>query len=124
MAEVKVLVKGYAYNKNGIEHASSTATLIKENGINILVDPGMDKKLLLASLKKENLTEKDINFVVLSHTHIDHCLLAGIFEKAKIIDDSSIYSFEGTIEDHNGKIPETNIDIIKTPDMTNFIAPY
>ena len=115
MVELKVLVKGYAYNKEGIEHASSTTTLIKENGINIIIDPGMNRGLLLEALKKEGLSLKEIKFVVLTHTHIDHCLLAGIFEKAKIIDNSSIYSFEGTIKDHDGKIPETNIRIINTP---------
>ena len=120
MAEVKVLIKGYAYNKKGAEHASSTTALIKENGINIIVDPGMNRKFLLESLKKENLALKDINFVVLTHTHLDHCLLAGIFEKAKIIDNSSIYSFEGTIQDHEGKIPGTDIKIINTPGHDQF----
>ncbi len=120
MAEVKVLIKGYAYNKDGVEHASSTTTLIKENRMNIIVDPGMNRKLLLDSIKKEGLSLNDINYVVLTHTHIDHCLLAGIFEKAKIIDNSSIYSFEGTIQDHDGKIPGTSVGIINTPGHDQF----
>lgn len=120
MAEVKVLIRGYAYNKDGVEHASSTTTLIKDNGMNVIVDPGMNRGLLLKSLKKENLSLEDVNFVILTHTHIDHCLLAGIFEKAKIIDNSSIYSFEGTIKDHDGKIPGTNVEIINTPGHDQF----
>ena len=120
MAEVKVLVKGYANNKNGIEYASSTTTLIKENKLNIIIDPGMNRELLLKSLKRENLSVKDINYVILTHTHIDHCLLAGIFEEANIIDNSSIYSFEGTIQDHNGKVPGTDIEIINTPGHDQF----
>ena len=55
MAEVKVLVKGYANNKNGIEYASSTTTLIKENKLNIIIDPGMDRELLLKSLKSHKI---------------------------------------------------------------------
>ena len=41
MAKTKILVKGYAKEIDGEEHASSTATLIQENGLNIIVDPGI-----------------------------------------------------------------------------------
>jgi glyoxylase-like metal-dependent hydrolase (beta-lactamase superfamily II) len=46
---------------------------------------------------------------------LDHSLLTGIFENAKILDDSSVYSWDGKIESYDGKIPGTNIEIIKTP---------
>ena len=120
MAEVKILVKGYAREEGYIEKASSAVTLIKEKGINILVDTGMNRKLLLESLNKENLSVKDIDYIILTHTHIDHCLLAGIFENALIVDDSSIYSFSGEIQEHNGKVPKTDIEIIKTPGHDQF----
>jgi len=120
MAEIKVLVEGYAKQENGIEHASSTTTLIKDNGILILVDPGMNRKLLLNKLQKEGIKPQEINYIVLTHTHIDHMLLTGAFENAKVIDDSSIYSFEGTITDHDGKIPGTEVEIIKTPGHDQF----
>ncbi len=115
MAEVKVLVEGYAREENDEEFVSSTATLIQENGLNIIVDPGMDRKLLLEKLKEENLSIEDINYVIVSHTHLDHCLLAGIFENATIFDDSNTYNLDGKIGEHNGKIPNTDIEIIKTP---------
>jgi len=82
MAEVKVLIKGYAREEGDSEFASSTTSLIKESGLNIIVDPGMNRKLLLEALKKENLSQKDINYVILTHYHLDHSLLAGIFENA------------------------------------------
>ena len=120
MAEVKVLIEGYAYEKDGVEHASSTTTLIKENDLNILIDPGMNRKILLDSLKKENITPENINYVIVTHTHLDHCFLVGIFPNAKILDDGSIYTSESTIEDHDGKVPETDIEIIKTPGHDQF----
>jgi len=120
MAEVKVLIEGYAREEGDLESASCTTTLIKENDLNIIVDPGMNRGLLLESLKKEKLSVKDINYVILTHTHIDHCLLAGIFEKAIILDDSNIYTFDGKIKEHEGKIPETDIRIIKTPGHDQF----
>jgi len=115
MAEVKILVKGYVREEKEREFASSTAVLIREKALNIIVDPGMDRKLLLDSLKKENLSVKDVDYVILTHYHLDHSLLAGIFEKAEIMDNSETYSWNGKIESHESKIPETNIKIIKTP---------
>jgi len=115
MAEVKILIEGYVKEENGSEFASSTTTLIQENGLNIIVDPGMNRKMLLEALKKENLSTPDINYVILTHYHLDHSLLAGIFENAKILDDGEIYSWNGKIESHDGKVPGTSIEIIKTP---------
>jgi len=120
MAEVKVLIKGYVRKEGDTEIASSTTTLIRENNLNIIVDPGMNKPLLLESLEKEGLSIKDINYVVLTHTHLDHCLLAGIFENALILDNEGTYSFNGEICEHEGKVPETDIEIIKTPGHDQF----
>lgn len=115
MTQVKILVKGYADKKTG--KASSSCVLIQENGINIIVDPGMDRKRLLAGLKKESLKPSDINYVIISHTHIDHCGLMAIFENAKIIDTEAVYSFDGGFkeQDISKTILGDNIKIIKTP---------
>ena len=120
MAEVKILIEGYAKEINGEEFASSTATLIRDNKLNAIIDPGMDREALLSGLAKEGLKTKDINFVILTHTHLDHSLLAAIFENAKILDNDSVYSFGGKISEHEGKIPNTNIEIIKTPGHDQF----
>jgi glyoxylase-like metal-dependent hydrolase (beta-lactamase superfamily II) len=115
MAKVKVLVEGYAGEKDDIEFASCTVSLIQDNSKNIIVDPGMNKKLLLEALKKENLTQKDIDYVILTHMHADHVLLAALFENASVIDMENIFTFEGTIQSHDGKVPDTGIELIKTP---------
>ena len=114
MVEVKVLIPGYAKKiKNGWL-ASSTVTLIESNQKKIIIDPGCNRKRLLEELSKNNLKTTDIDFVILTHNHTDHILLAGIFENAKVLDDSEIYTNDKQIEHHN-KIPETDIEIIKTP---------
>ncbi|MEK6831073.1 MAG: MBL fold metallo-hydrolase [Nanoarchaeota archaeon] len=115
MAKIKVLIEGYAREEENYQIASSTTTLIKDENLNLIVDPGMDRELLLKALKKEKLSVNDIDYVILSHYHPDHFLLVGIFEKAKIIDKDSIYSFNGRIEEHNGIVPKTSIKIIPTP---------
>ncbi|MFA4907229.1 MAG: MBL fold metallo-hydrolase [archaeon] len=91
MAEVKVLVEGYAKKLGKGWLASSSAVLIKSGGKLIVCDPGCNRKKLLASLKKEKISPDDIDFVFLTHGHPDHSLLAGIFEKAECV------TFEGLI---------------------------
>lgn len=115
MSIVKVLVKGYVRKEGNNIMASSTTTLIQENGLNIIVDPGMNRMLLLESLEEEGLVPSDIDFIVLTHYHLDHSLLAGIFDNAKILDNGEIYAWDSVIKDHDGKIPGTTIKIFKTP---------
>lgn len=117
---IKILISGYVKQKNKKEYASSSAVLIKYNNKNIIVDPGMDRKKLLNALKKEKLTTDKIDFCILTHTHIDHSLLAGIFEHAKIYDNESIFSYDGKIENHNKKISGTDIKILQTPGHDQF----
>lgn len=50
---VKVLIEGYAKEtKNGL-FASCTTTLIQTDNHNIIVDPGINRKLLLQKLNLE-----------------------------------------------------------------------
>lgn len=120
MTQVKVLIPGYAREEAGVEQASSTTTLIRENSLNIIVDPGMNRLLLLKSLAAEDLQLQDIDYVILTHTHIDHCYLAGIFEQAKVLDNEAIFSDDGQIVPHDGQIPGTNIEIVNTPGHDQF----
>jgi len=114
MAEVKVLIEGYARKEERGWSASSTVTLIKSGKKNVIADPGFDRNKLLDALKKEKLAVSDIDFVFLTHGHIDHTLLAGIFENAKIVDELYIYRTKEIVA-HNGTIPGTDLKVIRTP---------
>ena len=114
MNEIKVLIEGYAKEIEDGWTASSTVTLVKSNGKNIIVDPGFNRTKLLDSLKKENLEIKDIDYVFLTHNHPDHAFLAGIFENAKVVDELYIYD-KNIITKHGGLIPGTDLKIIRTP---------
>lgn len=118
MAEVKVLIEGYAKEiKNGWL-ASSTTTLIKLDGKNIIVDPGCNRQKLIDSLSVNNLKMADIDYILLTHNHIDHGLLTGIFENARVVYTTEIYENDKQIE-YGDKIPELDIEIIKTPGHSN-----
>ena len=114
MAEVKILLEGYASLLKDGFLANSTIVLIKSKGKYTIADPGADREKLLTALKKEKLKTSDIDFVFLTHGHIDHSLLAGIFEKAKIVDELYVYHKSGIIK-HNGVIPGTDLKVIRTP---------
>ncbi len=118
MAEIKVLIEGYAKEiKNGWT-ASSTVTLVKSKDKNILIDTGCNRKKLLAALAKEKVKIKDINFVVLTHSHLDHTLLAGIFENAEVLTTEEIYKNDKQTA-HNNFISEADLKIIQTPGHCN-----
>lgn len=114
MNTVKVLIEGYAKEMENGWMTSSTVTLVKTNGKNIIVDPGCNRKKLIEELGKNNLKTADIDFVLLTHSHTDHSLLAGIFENAKVLTTEEIYNNDNQTE-HNNKIPETDLEIIQTP---------
>ena len=114
MSEIKILIEGYAKQIEGGWLANSTVTLVKTGGKNIIVDPGFNREKLLNVLKEENLKTSDVDFVFLTHGHIDHSLLAGIFENAKIVDELYIYQKDAVIK-HGGIIPDTDLKVIRTP---------
>ncbi|UCD20665.1 MAG: MBL fold metallo-hydrolase [archaeon] len=87
MAEVKVLVEGVMrFDENMVATIGCTSTLIKSDK-NIIVDPGsfVNKDKLIEALSKEGLKPEDINYVILTHTHIDHTANMILFNKSPIV---------------------------------------
>ena len=115
MALVKVLVKGYVRALGGVYSTSSTVVLIRDNGKNVVVDPGINRNRLLTALSKAGLRTSDVDYVVLTHMHVDHCLLAGVFENAKLVDGEYLYTWAGKMKKHKGIIPGTTVRLVKTP---------
>ena len=115
MTKVKILVKGYILKESGEEKTQCTVTLIQDKNINMVVDPGTlkDRQILIDALKKENLTIEDINFVCITHSHMDHYRNIGMFPDAKALDYWGVWD-KDTVHDWNQKFSE-NIEIIKTP---------
>lgn len=115
MAKVKVLIEGHDKDiPDGVWYASSTTTLVQDKDLNIIVDPGINRKLLLERLSEEGLKPEDIDYVLITHWHVDHFLLLGVFSKAKFLDGTLLYDGDKAIK-HKGIIPETEIKIISTP---------
>lgn len=115
MAEVKVLIEGYAKELKDGWKCSSTTSLIKSNGKLIIFDPGCNRERLFEALTKENVRPSDINFVMLSHGHMDHSLLTGMFENAKVISFESLLYNDDLMLEFEDDILGEDTEIIKTP---------
>ena len=86
MAEIKVLIEGvHKHLEEEKFEIGCTTTLIKSDKT-IIVDPGafINKDKLLNALKKEDLPPEKIDFVILTHLHLDHIVNVSLFSKAKI----------------------------------------
>ena len=92
MIKVKILIEGYADFSNPKKWKDNcNVILIESEDKKIIFDPGVDRKKLINSLKKEGLTAKDITHVFISHKHIDHTMLMGIFRKAIVCTGQNHY---------------------------------
>jgi glyoxylase-like metal-dependent hydrolase (beta-lactamase superfamily II) len=112
--EIKILIEGYAKKAKDDWLASSSTVLIKDNKLNILADPGANKKLLLKALSKEGLKPEDIDLIFITHYHPDHILNIRLFPEQDILDGDIIYRNDKEIS-FSGKIPGTDIKVILTP---------
>jgi len=81
----------------------------------MVVDPGTMKNqnLLIDSLNKKNLIKEDVNWICITHSHLDHYRNLGLFLDAKVLDYWKIWDkdiMEFWKEDFT-----KDIRILKTP---------
>jgi glyoxylase-like metal-dependent hydrolase (beta-lactamase superfamily II) len=118
MAEVKILVQGYTTADSateGDEKTCATITLVRDKNIVMVCDPGVldSQQILIDALKKEGLTINDVNYIFITHSHIDHYRNIGMFPDAKTLEYWGIWD-GGRAEDWKENFTE-DIKIIKTP---------
>jgi len=102
MMKVKVIASG----------SKGNSTLIRTNKINLLIDMGITYQYLASELDKINFNPKDINAILITHTHNDHIKgLASLVKKTNL----KIYILEEMLEEIKNKIPSDNIYIYQEP---------
>ena len=52
--------------------SSGNSTLIRTENFNILVDLGVTKKTIVDALSEYSLSLNDINYIFITHEHVDH----------------------------------------------------
>lgn len=111
--KVTVLIEGYAKKVGDGWMASSTTVLLEDSDKTILVDPGINRELLLQKLRDEGLAPDDIDIVFMTHYHPDHAFLAALFENAIVVDGDTIYENDRETA-YEGTIPGTTIEVLAT----------
>lgn len=115
MNTIDILIEGYAKIKEkGWEATGTTCLITTDSGVKIITDPGANRDLLLERLSEKGLTVEDIDYVFLTHHHLDHAMNAGIFPKAKVVDEEAIYT-QDKAEEGVEMLPDTDITILPTP---------
>lgn len=124
MTEVKILIKGYEKEFKDRDEYTCTTTLVQDEGLNIIVDPGCPKseKVLEEALAKHGLTFKNIDIVFITHWHLDHSKSVALFPNAKVIDAWEInkedrHYFHEYFKNKSYDITK-NIKVIPTPGHT------
>lgn len=122
-AEVKILIEGYtnadSVGETGEEKTQPTISLVRDRDLVMVVDPGIleSQQILVDALKKENLTVEDVNFVCITHSHIDHYRNIGMFPDAKVLEFFGVWEKDG-VEDWQEQF-SSNIQILCTPGHAN-----
>ncbi|MBZ9572900.1 MBL fold metallo-hydrolase [Patescibacteria group bacterium] len=114
MTEVKILIEGHVKKLKDGWIASPSTVLIRDRGLNIIVDPGSDKELLLKKLTEEGLKPDDIDIIFLTHHHLDHTLNIRIFPDCDILLDGDKMNEADRIFSYSENIPGTDIRVIPT----------
>lgn len=100
--KVKVIASG----------SKGNCTLIQTNKIKILIDMGIGYQTLASELEKINLEPKDINAILVTHTHSDHIKgLTQLIKKTNL----KVYILEEMEEEILKKIPSANLHLYEDP---------
>jgi len=115
MTKVEILLPGYYLPGESGARVCATVTLIRDNGLNIVVDPGTlpNPALLLGELAKRGLSPGDIGMVFITHGHTDHFRNAGLFPEARLLDSWGLWA--GDRWQAGGIGLGGNIEILSTP---------
>ena len=98
--------------------ADSTSVLIRSGGRNIVVDPSTEymRPAIKTSFKQLGIFPKDVDTVILTHTHRDHTGNLDLFPKARVIVHSGGAPIEGA-EVFDGESMEIcqGVRVVHTP---------
>ena len=85
--------------------SSGNATYVETNKRHILIDAGLSGKKIEALMNSIGKSLKDVDSLLITHEHTDHCKGAGVLARRYGMD---LYANEGTweaMENKLGKIP-------------------
>ena len=122
LASIVVLKPGYArWEGYASQRACGTITLVRSLK-NCIVDLGIptDKALILKQLKAQRLYPKDIDFVILTHSDVDHIGNMNLFPDATFIGGNDVMQGDHFLEFFKEKyVVDENVSVLHTPGHDN-----
>ena len=92
--------------------SKGNSTLIKTEKINVLIDCGVTYQYLCSELDKVGITPKDLNAILITHTHSDHIKgLQTLVSKTNL----DVYILNEMYKDIKAKVPDRNIKFYENP---------
>ena len=87
MATLDVLTYGFSLNTDQGSFGYSTNSLLRVGNHNILIDTGPSSRrpFLVKALEAKGLSTDDIDIVMLTHMHWDHCQNTDLFKNARVL---------------------------------------
>jgi glyoxylase-like metal-dependent hydrolase (beta-lactamase superfamily II) len=87
MADVEVLTYGFSFGSDQGSFGLATNALLTVGNETIVVDtgPSSRRSWLYNALESKNMTPEDIDVVILTHMHWDHCQNTDMFRNARIL---------------------------------------
>src|SRR5690348_9083657 len=76
---VETLLEGTGYSSSTILLTSAAHTIVVDTGLSI------QESDLLRSLRQRGLAPADVDLVINTHLHVDHCLNNALFTRAEIL---------------------------------------
>ena len=100
--KIKILASG----------SKGNSTLVRTDKLNILIDDGVTYQYLCSELDSIGLTPKDLDYILITHTHSDHIKgLASLVKKTNI----KVYILEEMEEEIKRIVPSENINYYTNP---------
>jgi glyoxylase-like metal-dependent hydrolase (beta-lactamase superfamily II) len=121
VAEIRILIDGYAREEGENSRVGSTVGYIRDANALIVIDPGMvaDRADILGPLATLDVSPEDVTDVVFSHHHPDHTLHAALFPNARFHDHWAIYQGDLWIDrPAEGFQVSPDVTLLETPGHT------
>ncbi len=114
MAVIDVLTYGFSLVSDQGPFGYSTITLLSVGEQRILIDTGplSRRTMLQKTLANRDLTPEDIDIVVLTHMHWDHCANSDLFRDARILVHPKEIDYVRNPQPGDGNIPTYFTDML------------
>jgi len=121
VAILDVLMDGYARDEGEDSRVGSTASLVRDGEVTVVVDPGLapSRSAILDPMAALGVRAEDVTDVVISHHHPDHTVNVALFPNARLHDHWAWYRDDLWVSrEAEGFALSPDVTLLETPGHT------